>query len=62
MLVQSKTTCMGMKLNICCAVVCQVITKYTRDIFRKSFKTFSYHFGSCYSQAATNACAGKGVL
>ena len=62
MLVQSKTICMGMKLNIYCSVVCQVITKYTRDFFSKSFKSFSYHFGSCYSQAATNACAEKGVL
>ena len=62
MFVQSKTICMGMKSNICSAVVCQIITRYTRDFFSKSFKSFGYHFGSWYSQAATNACAEKGVL
>ena len=38
MLVQSKTICMGTKLNMCCSAVCQVIIKYTRDVFTKTFK------------------------
>ena len=62
MLVQSKTICMGMKLIICGSVVCQVIAKYARDFLSKSFKSFSYHFGSWYSQVATIACAEKGAL
>ena len=41
MLVQSKTICMGIKLNICCSVVCQVIIKYTRDFLAKVLKALA---------------------